>query len=864
MFRALSGLGGGGQVDPTAANKANTALYAAFAAFSFVGGGLYNVLGPRLMLPLGCVTYALYAWSFLYYNHHQNEVVIVAAGGVLGVGGGLLWSVQGAIMTSYPPGSKKGSYISMFWVIFSSGGVVGGLVPFSLNFHAGEADDAVNDATYITFIAFMVAGTLLSIAILPGSQVIRKDGTRCTPTNRAKPTTEAMEVLKLFTNWKMLLLAPAAWASNFFYTYQFNNVNAAQFDTRTRGLNNMSYWGAQMVGSLAIGQVFDHTFKSRRKRGFTGIVTVALIGTAIWGGGFTNQMGYSFSRMPSHKLDMVESGPKFIGPFVLYFCYGLMDAFFQAMIYWVIGAIADDSEILSRYVGFYKGVQSLGATVAWQLDSSKVPMMAQLIVNWGLATQKKIPILPLTMSSEIEQDPDVDGRQVSPPLSAAVTTAAEPAKSRWRHNSPLTQVIIIGLVSFCCPGMFRAFSGLGGGGQVDPTAANKANTATYAAFAAISFAGGGLYNVMGPRVMLPLGCVTYVLYVGSFLYYNHYKNEAVIIVAGAVLGIGGGLLWSVQGAIMTSYPPASKKGSYISMFWVIFSSGGVIGGLVPFSLNFHVGEADVAVSDSTYIAFIAFMVAGTLISIAILPGSQVIRKDGTQCTPTNCSKITTEAIEVLKLFTNWKMLLLAPAAWASNFYYTYQFNNVNAAQFDTRTRGLNNVSYWGAQIVGSLAIGLVFDHTFKSRRKRGFAGIATVALIGTAIWGGGFANQMGYSFSRMPNPKLDMLKSGSKFIGPFVLFFCFGLLDAFFQAMIYWAIGAMADDSEVLSRYVGFYKGVQNTGAAVAWQLDSSKVPMMVQLIVNWGLATVSYPMLVALVALAVIDDVDDGNESAP
>ncbi|CAN0916661.1 UNC93-like protein 2 [Linum grandiflorum] len=359
MFRALSGLGGGGQVNPAAANKANTALYAFFAAFSFVGGGLYNVLGPRIMLPVGCVTYALYAWSFLYYNHHQNEAIIIAAGGILGVGGGLLWSVQGAIMTSYPPSSKKGSYISMFWVIFSSGGVVGGLVPFSLNFHAGEADDAVNDATYIAFIIFMAA-------------VIREDGTRCTPTNRSKPATEAMQVLKLFTNWKMLLMAPAAWSSNFFYTYQFNNVNAAQFDTRTRGLNNVSYWGAQMVGSLAIGQVFDHTFKSRRKRGFAGIAIVALVATAI--------------------------------------CYGLLDAFFQAMIYWVIGALAHDSEVLSRYVGFYKGVQSLGATVAWQLDSSKVPMMVQLVVNWGLATVS-YPLLAVLVALAVMDDED-DGKEV--------------------------------------------------------------------------------------------------------------------------------------------------------------------------------------------------------------------------------------------------------------------------------------------------------------------------------------------------------------------------------------------------------------------------------------------------------------------
>ncbi|CAI0398210.1 unnamed protein product [Linum tenue] len=407
MFRALSGMGGGGQVDPTAANNANTALYAALAVFCVVGGGLFNVAGPRLMLPAGCITYALYAWSFLYYNHTRDQTVIVVAGGILGVGGGMLWSVQGAVLTSYPPPERKGAYISMFWVIFSSGGVVGGLIPFSLNFH--RAADSVNDATYIVFIVFMVAGTILSIAILPKNQLLRDDGSRCTSTAHSNPATEAVELLKLFTNWKMLLLAPAACASNFFYTYQFNNVNAAQFTTRTRGLNNVSYWGAQMVGSTAIGHVFDLDLglkrpnNKRRHQGFLGIGTVFLVSTAIWAGGFANQLNYSFADMPQPKLDFMDSGPKFAGPFLLYFGYGLLDAIFQSMIYWVIGALADDSKVLSRYVGFYKGVQSAGASLAWWLDARRVPMMAQLVVNWALSTAS-FPLLVVLVALAVKDE----------------------------------------------------------------------------------------------------------------------------------------------------------------------------------------------------------------------------------------------------------------------------------------------------------------------------------------------------------------------------------------------------------------------------------------------------------------------------
>lgn len=401
--------------------------------------------------------------------------------------------------------------------------------------------------------------------------------------------------------------------------------------------------------------------------------------------------------------------------------------------------------------------------------------------------------------------------------------------------------------------MFNALSGMGGGGQLDPTAANNANTALYTTFSVFGILGGGVYNIFGPRVTLAAGCSTYVLYAGSFLCYNHHHDQTFSVVAGAVLGIGAGLLWAGQGAIMTSYPTATRKGTYISLFWSIFNMGGVVGGLIPFIMNYHRTEAE-SVNDKTYIAFMCFMSAGAALSLAILPPSRVIRDDGTRCTNIKYSKVSTEAIEILKLSRNWKMRLLFPAAWASNFFYSYQFNNVNGLMFNLRTRGLNNVFYWGAQMLGSVGIGYVLDFSFQSRRTRGLVGIGIVALFGTAIWGGGLASQLNYSHDDPPK-RLDFKTSGNDFAGPFVLYFSYGLLDAMFQSMVYWVIGTLADDSETLSRYTGFYKGVQSAGAAVAWQVDTHKVSLLSQLIINWSLTTVSYPLLVVLVMLAVKDD---------
>lgn len=372
------------------------------------------------------------------------------------------------------------------------------------------------------------------------------------------------------------------------------------------------------------------------------------------------------------------------------------------------------------------------------------------------------------------------------------------SSSLFRYNSPLVQVVLIGLVCFCCPGMFNALSGMGGGGQVDPTAANNANTALYTTFAVFGVLGGGIYNILGPHLTLFAGCSTYVLYAGSFLYYNHYHHQAFAIAAGAILGIGAGLLWAAQGAIMTSYPPVNRKGTYISLFWSIFNMGGVIGGLIPFFLNYHRTKA-ASVNDATYIGFMIFMSAGTVLSLAILPPSKVVRNDGTKCTQILYSSVSTEALEILRLFMNWKMLLIVPAAWSSNFFYTYQFNNVNSALFNLRTRGLNSVVYWAAQMLGSVGIGYLMDFSFKSRRMRGFVGIGVVAVLSSAIWGGGLANQLRYSKNNLPD-KLDFKDSGSAFAGPFVLYFSFGLLDAMFQSMVYWVIGALANDSEILSR----------------------------------------------------------------
>jgi MFS family permease len=148
------------------------------------------------------------------------------------------------------------------------------------------------------------------------------------------------------------------------------------------------------------------------------------------------------------------------------------------------------------------------------------------------------------------------------------------------YASPAIQLGLVAFVCFLCPGMFNAINGMGAGGQVDPTTANNANTALYSTFSVLGFVAGSIVNRLGIRLVLMFSGVGYVLYVASFLSFNHNANEGFVIFAGALLGLCAGCLWAAQGAIMMSYPLERHKGKYIAWFWGIFNMGGVIGSLV--------------------------------------------------------------------------------------------------------------------------------------------------------------------------------------------------------------------------------------------------------------------------------------------
>ncbi|KAI9661174.1 MAG: hypothetical protein M1821_009501 [Bathelium mastoideum] len=431
---------------------------------------------------------------------------------------------------------------------------------------------------------------------------------------------------------------------------------------------------------------------------------------------------------------------------------------------------------------------------------------------------------------------------------------------RTWYASPAVQLLLVAFVCFLCPGMFNALGGMGGTGLQNAQAGDDANTALYSTFAVVGFAAGTFTNRLGIKVALSFGGLGYTIYVASFLCFKHTSNFGFSIFAGALLGVCAGLLWSAQGAIMMSYPPESMKGRYISWFWMIFNLGGVVGSLIPLGQNIHT-TSNSSVSDGTYIGFIILTFIGAVLAFTLVDGKKVIRHDGSRVILMKNPSWWSEISGLWEVFlTDPYIVLLFPMFFASNWFYTYQFNDVNLAYFNTRTRALNNTLYWSSQIFGAVIFGYALDVQSIRRTTRAKFAWAALFTLTFAIWGGGYAFQTRYTRSTYPEKdsvvKEDWTTSG--YVGPMFLYMFYGFYDAAWQTCVYWFMGSLTNNGRKLANFAGFYKGIQSAGAAVMWRIDGlDNPPAYMSLFAScWALLGGSLILALPVILLKVRDHV--------
>lgn len=60
-----------------------------------------------------------------------------------------------------------------------------------------------------------------------------------------------------------------------------------------------------------------------------------------------------------------------------------------------MGALSNSGRRSANFVGFYKGIQSAGAAVMWDMDRRKTGFMAELASNWGLLCGSLVVAAPV-------------------------------------------------------------------------------------------------------------------------------------------------------------------------------------------------------------------------------------------------------------------------------------------------------------------------------------------------------------------------------------------------------------------------------------------------------------------------------------
>ncbi|KAJ2355200.1 hypothetical protein GGF43_002828 [Coemansia sp. RSA 2618] len=272
------------------------------------------------------------------------------------------------------------------------GSVIGSVAVFALNFRQDVDVIAVplHNSSYIVLASLEATGAACALLLVPLDEVTRDGVMYVCILEETDTHTEAVEMFMLFRDKWILLLVPMFVVSNFFYTCEWAQINGAIFNQRTRAFNSIVYWISQIIAVFAFSFVYDCEPLSRRKRGLVLVAIVAVLANVMWGCALAFQVIYLDRSVSSGLfgfngvlIDFTQA-ERAAAPTLLFCFMGIVGALWQSLAYWLIGAITNDVQSLTRYAGFYKCIQSLGAMVAWQLEAQAVSHLAQIIVNWSI------------------------------------------------------------------------------------------------------------------------------------------------------------------------------------------------------------------------------------------------------------------------------------------------------------------------------------------------------------------------------------------------------------------------------------------------------------------------------------------------
>ena len=117
--------------------------------------------------------------------------------------------------------------------------------------------------------------------------------------------------------------------------------------------------------------------------------------------------------------------------------------------------------------------------------------------------------------------------------------------------------------------------------------------------------------------------------INLYFLYSKNGNEWFLVLANALCGIGSGLLFAVEGAVVVGYPEVHRRGRFVA-FWVFCRNmGPVVGGAILLGVNVKTDGAG-GISLGSYAIFVGLMCAAPFVSLLLISPEKVQRNDGTK------------------------------------------------------------------------------------------------------------------------------------------------------------------------------------------------------------------------------------------
>ena len=358
-------------------------LYGVFTVASFLAPAAVNRWGARLCLFLGILGYgSLVAGGLLYFLRPSAAVLalVMVCAALNGGGAALLWTAQGKIIMSYSTDENRGLLFGLFWAMFNSASIVGGLLAF---FYFSVSASQGSGGLFVIFLVLVLTGAALSF-LLPyrdpdgageavGASKSAEGAARGRKGGAGGVWSDVRETFLMAVHPKVLLMTVAIWHTGFKLPYQIS-VFSRVFSEKCSGLEMVVFFSAEVLMGVIGGRLLDwEALGGQRRRAIYTVglfVFLSIVSLAL---GYIVEDPYAHSVMADGTGGWVDGAParEFFEagnllPTAVYFLYGLADSILQVYVMWLLGTFFKGDRLASA-VGYYKFVQSAGWSIGFAL-----------------------------------------------------------------------------------------------------------------------------------------------------------------------------------------------------------------------------------------------------------------------------------------------------------------------------------------------------------------------------------------------------------------------------------------------------------------------------------------------------------------